>query len=65
MADVKITFKDGTVREFKERGRAGGSYTVTLSYEGAFVVVKDEWDERTAFPAADVKEVVSTPRARW
>jgi hypothetical protein len=63
--DITITMKDGTVREFKHAGRAGGSYTVLVTYEGGFVVVEDEWYRRTAIPACDVAEVVETPHRRW
>jgi hypothetical protein len=58
MANITIKMKDGTVREFLHRGRAGGSYTKTLRYEGGMVVVEDEWGDRTAIPVADVAEVV-------
>lgn len=43
MSDIKIKFRDGSVREFKHQGRAGGSYTKSLSYEGAFAIVTDEY----------------------
>lgn len=61
MTDVVVTMKDGSKREFKHRGRAGGSYTVRTKYEGAFLVITDEWDKQTAIPAADIAEVVTTP----
>lgn len=60
MTSVKIKFKDGTVRDFQHRGRSGGSYTVRVAYEGAFVVITDEWGKRTAFPANDIAEVIET-----
>jgi hypothetical protein len=66
MSDIVITMKDGTVREFKERGRPGGSYSQTVRYEGAFVIVMDEWRSETAIPAADVSEVKkSGERGGW
>lgn len=64
MSDVLIKFKDGTSRDFKHRGRPGGSYTVKVRYEGDFVIVEDEWGTRTAFPGASVVEVVERP-TRW
>jgi len=64
MASVKVKFRDGTVRDFRHRGRAGGSYTVTVRYEDGFVVVIDEWGRRTAFPGDIVAEVVEEP-VRW
>ena len=63
---ITIKLKDGTTREFVERGRAGGSWTIRVTFEGAFVIVTDEWDTRTVFPAADVAEVVDHPaRGGW
>ena len=56
--------KDGTKREFNHRGRAGGSYTIHLKYEGAFAVVVDEWGNQTAIPAADISEI-HTEGERW
>lgn len=61
MASIEIKFKDGTVRKFPHEGRSGGSYTKAVRFEGAFVVVTDEYSRRTAFPAADVAEVTETP----
>lgn len=66
MAHIEVVLKDGTVRKFPHEGRPGGSYTKTVRYEGAFVIVRDEWDRETAFPAADVAEVKTEPhRGYW
>lgn len=66
VSHIKITFKfkSGEVRNFPHEGRSGGSYTKTLTYEGAFAVVTNEWGVRTAFPAADIAEVEERP-VRW
>jgi hypothetical protein len=61
MADITIKMKDGTVREFPHKPRAGGSYTKTIKYEGAFAVVTDEYYQQTAIPAADIAEVKVIP----
>ena len=66
MSTITIKLKDGTTRIFHDVGRAGGSYSVTVSFEGSFVIVQDEWGKRTVFPAADVAEVVDNPeRPGW
>lgn len=67
MSNITIKFKDGTTREFKHEGRAGGSYTKTVIYEGGFIIIEDEWYNRTAFPSDLVAEVISESheRARW
>jgi hypothetical protein len=60
-----VKMKDGTVREFPHVGRAGGSYTKTLKFEGAFAVIEDEYYRRTAIPAADIAEVIEKPERSW
>jgi hypothetical protein len=62
---VEIIFKDGTRRTWPEESRPGGSYDNSIEYKGVFVLVKDVWDKTSAFPAGDVKEVITTPRTRW
>ena len=61
MASITVKFKDGTKREFTHEGRADGSYTKTVKYEGGAVIIQDEWYRRNAFPLADVAEVIETP----
>lgn len=66
MANIKIRMRDGSVRNFPHEGRAGGSYTKTIRYEGAFVIVKDEWGKETAVPVELVAEVeVDLGRGYW
>ena len=57
MTSIVIDFKDGSQREFPHEGRLGGSYTKRVKYEGAFVIVEDEWYKTYAFPASDIREV--------
>lgn len=64
MSNITIKMKDGTVREFPHEGRAGGSYSKRLTYEGVFAVVRDEYDMKTAIPAADIAEIIERP-VRW
>lgn len=63
--DVTVTMKDGTVREFKHRPRAGGSYDLAVKYEGAFVVIVNEYGDQTAIPAADIDQVETFATCRW
>jgi hypothetical protein len=65
MSSITVKMKDGTVREFPHVGRAGGSYTKTLKFEGAFAVIEDEYYRRTAIPAADIAEVIEKPERSW
>lgn len=59
---ITVTFRDGTKREFFERGRCGGSYTISVKYDNGFVVIKDEWGSTTAFPAELVSSVDTKER---
>ena len=61
MSSITIYLKDGTKKEFPHEGRAGGSYTKRVYYEGMFVIIKDEWEHTTAFPIEDVKRVETSP----
>ena len=66
MSSITIKFRDGTTREFPHEGRAGGSYTKRVTFEGVFVVITDEYGTRTALPAADIAEVIDRPeRGSW
>lgn len=66
MANITIRMKDGTEHVFPHQGRAGGSYTKTVEFKDSWVIVTDEWDKRTAFPAVDVAKVEETQTGgRW
>ena len=65
MADVRVEMLNGEVHEFKDRGRSGGSYTVTIRQEGGFVIITDEWYHETAFPANTIKSVHTTQSNRY
>ena len=64
MSSITVKMKDGSVHEFPHEGRAGGSYTKSVKYEGAFVVITDEDYKRIAIAAADIAEVIEHP-TRW
>lgn len=61
MASITVKLKDGTVRQFPHKGRAGGSWTKTIRYEGAFAIIQDEWQMEVAIPANDVREIIVEP----
>lgn len=66
MNRILVTMRDGTVRTFEHRPRAGGSWTLTSRYEPGFFVVIDEWRNETAIPTADIAEIRSEPeRGGW
>lgn len=58
---ITIKFKDGTEKIFRHEGRAGGSYTKTIKYEGGYAIVKDEWDKTYAYPNEEIKEIITEP----
>jgi len=64
MSSIVVYFKDGSEARFPHEGRAGGSYTKTVKYEGSFAIVTDEWGNRTAYPAEDIDRVEEKP-GRW
>lgn len=57
IVNIYITMKDGRKLEFKHTGRAGGSYTKRIRYEGNFAIVTDEYYNETAIPSADILEI--------
>lgn len=61
MANIRILMKNGTKKEFLHEGRAGGSYTKTICYEGAFAIITDEWDKEIAILAQDIAEIEVSP----
>lgn len=67
MPTITIKMRDGTVRVFKEVGRAGGSWTNSVRYELGFVIHVDEWKNETAIPTDLVQEVDVThhDRGSW
>lgn len=66
MANIKIRMKDGSIKEFREQGRSGGSYYNRIRYEGVFAIVTDEYGNETVIPANDIAEVnVDAPPRSW
>lgn len=65
MASIYVEMKDGTKKSFPHEGRAGGSYTKSIRYEGAFAIIKDEYDCETAIPVNDIAEIKVDRDRRW
>ena len=65
MANITVKMKDGTIRNFREEGRPGGSFSNKVRYEGSMVIIVDEWYKETAIPVEDVAEVVKESPERW
>lgn len=61
MSSITVTMKTGEVKKFPHVGRPGGSWSKSVKYEGAFVIIEDEYQKRIAIPAADIREVVEVP----
>jgi hypothetical protein len=60
MSNITIRMRDGSVKEFPHKGRAGGSYTKSLRHEPGFVVITDEWYTETALPTEMIAEGLRT-----
>ena len=61
MSNIEVTMKNGAKQVYLHQGRAGGSYTKRLTFEGAFAVITDEYGVRTCIPANDIAEIKDTP----
>lgn len=61
MSNITIKLKNGEVRRYPHEGRAGGGYTKTLTFEGAFACVTNEWGVRFCIPAEDILEIEERP----
>lgn len=61
MSDIIIKMKDGSVKQFKHEGRAGGSYSKSLKLENGFAIVEDEYGKKTIVPANDIAEIIEEP----
>ena len=54
---IRIEFNDGTVKEFRHEGRAGGSWTKTLTLDNGWATVRDEWGGTFSWPESTIKSV--------
>ena len=63
MVNIYVRLKTGKTVEFLHKGRQGGEYNNSVSYEGGFVIIEDEWGKETAYPAVDLEcvEVIPLP----
>lgn len=65
MERITVFMKDGTRREFVERGRPGGSHTLRLKYEPGFAVIIDEYYNTVSIPVDDIKEIKTEAGRSW
>lgn len=59
--NIIVKMKDGRELKFLHEGRAGGSYTKSIRYEGNFVIIQDEYYNETAIPSSDILEIKTNP----
>lgn len=60
--NIKIIFRDHSVKEFKHEKRNDyPSVTLTIKYELGFVVITDVWGYTYAFPQALIAEIQTVP----
>lgn len=59
---ITLRFKDGSTKEFRHKGRPGGSYTVKLRLADGWAVVTDEWGNKTCYPADEVASIETAER---
>lgn len=65
MAAFKITMKDGTIREFKEETRPGGSWSTHGEQSGNFFVITSVWGKKTYIPISDIAEIEQDNGRLW
>jgi hypothetical protein len=59
---IVVKYRDGRAdREFKHKGRAGGSWTISLAFQGNVAVVTDEWQNKVCIPLDLIEEVREEP----
>lgn len=54
---IKIEMRDGTVKEFPDERRPGGSYRNKIRNEKDFIVITSVWDEETWIPTTAIKQI--------
>jgi len=59
MTYICIEFIDGTKREWRHEGRAGGSWTKTLELQDGWVTVRNEYGSTNIFPRDSIKEIIT------
>jgi hypothetical protein len=65
MIQIAIYFRDGfPARTFNHRGRSGGSYSISIRYEGGMAIVTDEYGATEAFPLDRIAKVETQPFLR-
>lgn len=57
MSHVRVVYIDGTVEDFPETSRPGGSWHTTYRLEGGFCVIEDAYGSATAIPSHLIKKV--------
>jgi hypothetical protein len=65
MSNIIIKMRDGTEKKFMHEGRAGGSYTKEIRYEGNFAIIKDEFYRETVIPMDLILEINIEPNKGW
>lgn len=65
MAEIVVTFKDGTTRKWSgQDGRTSSFFTSQVRAEPGFVIIDDGTGLRTWIPANDIKEISEDCRVR-
>ena len=54
---IKIFMKNGEIKDFPHEGRAGGSWTKEIRYEGSFAIITDERYNEIVIPSEDILEI--------
>ncbi len=62
--NIKVKMKDGTIKDFREQGRSGGSWSNSFKCSEGWLIVTDEWESQTAIPSDLIAEVTTEQTRR-
>lgn len=61
MAIIKVTMRDGEVKNYADDGLSSRGYKVRLRHEPGWVIIQDSYGEAVHLPAADVARIIEIP----
>lgn len=55
--NVRVSFRDGTMKTFMAQNRSGGSYSIRVEYSSGWVKITDEYECVTSYPSDLIREI--------
>ena len=63
--NIRLTMKDGTTRDFEDRGAPGGSWSQSMRSEIGFIVITDAYGKSTWIPSDEIAKIEQESSRRW